>query len=240
MEAKETTSEVMSLLNKGKLFFKTVVIFIMALVLWVPTNFIMSLVKERAGRQQEAIADISNKWAGKQVITGPIVMLPYYVYSENGKGGTLVSKAVGYFLPDKSDISAKVFPEKRHRGIYQVIVYRSEISIRGKFKPLDLSQLKIAPDKIIWNEAALLFKVQDNLRGINEDLFVKWNDSSFIFNPQLPGQSTMTDAFSAAVPLTAEDAVKEHPFVIYFLLLLLQMPIAQNHSEKTSIQMNVL
>ena len=218
MEAKETTSEVMSLLNKGKLFFKTVVIFIMALVLWVPTNFIMSLVKERAGRQQEAIADISNKWAGKQVITGPIVMLPCYVYSENGKGGTVVSKAVGYFLPDKSDISAKVFPEKRHRGIYQVIVYRSEISIRGKFKPLDLSQLKIAPDKIIWNEAALLFKVQDNLRGINEDLFVKWNDSSFIFNPQLPGQSTMTDAFSAAVPLTAEDAVKEHSFELKFSL----------------------
>ena len=145
-------------------------------------------------------------------------MLPYYVYSENGKGGTVVSKAVGYFLPDKSDISAKVFPEKRHRGIYQVIVYRSEISIRGKFKPLDLSQLKIAPDKIIWNEAALLFKVQDNLRGINEDLFVKWNDSSFIFNPQLPGQSTMTDAFSAAVPLTAEDAVKEHSFELKFSL----------------------
>jgi len=216
METTESSNQVFSYLVKGKLFFKAVIIFFMAIGLWIPTNFIMALVKEREGRQQEAIIDISNKWAGKQVITGPIIMLPYNNYSKNEKGETVVNKAVSYFLPDKSDISSKIFPEKRHRGIYQVIVYRSDIAINGKFKPLDLLQLKIVPENIIWNEAALLFKVQDNLRGINEDLLVKWNDSNYVFNPQLPGQTAISDAFVAAVPLSADEAVKEHSFQLKF------------------------
>jgi len=218
METTDTPGTLISLLNKGKLFFKAVVIFIMAIMLWIPTNFIMDLVKERASRQQEAITDISNKWAGKQVITGPVIMLPYYIYTKNEGGSTTISKAVGYFLPEKSDILSKIYPEKRHRGIYQVIVYRSDIIITGKFKPMDLAQLKVAPENIIWNEAALLFKIQDNLRGINEDLFVKWNDSNIVFNPQLPGQSAMPDAFSAAILLTADQAVKEQTFQLKFSL----------------------
>ena len=51
----------------------------MAMLLWIPTNFIMEVVKEREGRQKEAIADISNKWAGKQVVTGPLLLIPYKV-----------------------------------------------------------------------------------------------------------------------------------------------------------------
>jgi inner membrane protein len=218
MESAETSLQPSSLWDKGKLFLKGVIIFVMALALWIPTYFIMGLVKERAGRQQEAIADISNKWAGKQVITGPIIMLPYNVYSKNDKGITVVNKAMSYFLPDKSEITSKIYPEKRHRGIYQVIVYRSEITINGKFKPLEWQQLKIASENIIWNEAALLFKVQDNLRGINEDLLVKWNDSNFVFNPQPAGASGMQDAFAAAVPLTVEEAAKEHSFGMKFSL----------------------
>jgi hypothetical protein len=35
----------------GKLFIKTLIIFGMALGLWLPTNLILETVKERAGRQ---------------------------------------------------------------------------------------------------------------------------------------------------------------------------------------------
>ena len=191
MENTETT--IPSTAGKGKLFIKALIIFGMTLGLWLPTNLIMETVKERAGRQQEAINDISNKWAGKQTITGPILMLPYNVFSKNDKGVTVSEKAAGYFLPDKSESSASIFPEKRHRGIYQVIVYRSEITINGKFNPLQWQQLKTAPENIIWNEAALIFKVEDNLRGINEDLFIKWNDKTIVFDPQPAGLTIDTE-----------------------------------------------
>lgn len=202
----------------GKLFIKVLVIFGMALGLWLPTNIILEVIKERTGRQQEAITDISNKWAGKQIVTGPILMLPYNVFSKDEKGNTISNKAIGYFLPESSEIISKVNPEKRHRGIYQVIVYRSEISIQGKFKPLDWQQLKTIPENVIWDEAALLFKVQDNLRGINEDLFVKWNEKDHVFNPQSAGQSGMEDAFAAAIPLSLEQAARENNFSLKFSL----------------------
>jgi inner membrane protein len=80
METIETT--ISSLWDKGKLFFKCIIIFVMALALWIPTYLIMNMVKERESRQKEAIADISNKWAGKQTVTGPILMIPY---NETGK-----------------------------------------------------------------------------------------------------------------------------------------------------------
>ncbi len=202
----------------GKLFVKTIIIFGMALGLWLPTNLIMETVKERAGRQQEAINDISNKWAGKQTVIGPILMLPYYLNSKNDKGVMVAEKAVSYFLPDKAEYTATISPEKRHRGIYQVIVYRSEVSIQGKFNPLQWQQLKILPENIIWNEAALIFKVEHNLRGINDDLFIKWNDQSLVFDPQPAGVSGLQDGFITPISFSAEEAGKEHAFNMNFSL----------------------
>jgi inner membrane protein len=48
----------------------------MAFFLWIPTNIIRDVINERAGRQKEAIEEVSSKWAGKQTITGPILMIP--------------------------------------------------------------------------------------------------------------------------------------------------------------------
>jgi inner membrane protein len=216
MEAIETNTGSTSLLDKGKLFIKAIIIFVMALGLWVPTYFIMGMVKERKDRQEEAVADISNKWAGKQTVTGPLLMIPYFENSKDDKGNAIVIKRNIYFLPSKSEVSAKIFPEKRYRGIYQVIVYRSEISINGKFNPLQLQQLRIPDQNILWNEAVILFQVQDNVRGINEDLYIKWADSNLVFNPQPAGLSGMKDAFMANIPFSADEAAKEHSYAMTF------------------------
>jgi inner membrane protein len=206
-----------SLLDKGRLFLKSIVIFVMALALWLPTYLIMNMVKERESRQKEAIADISNKWAGKQTITGPVLMVPYNEIGKDDKG-TYVAKKNAYFLPDKSDISSVVYPEKRHRGIYQVIVYRSDIIMNLKFNPLQWQQLKIPPETILWNEAVLIFAVSDNIKGINEDLYVNWNNSNIVFNPQPAGLTNLNDAFVANIPFSLDEAAKEHSCSIKFSL----------------------
>src|SRR5260221_4081213 len=103
-----------NLWDKGKLFLKAVIIFVMALALAIPTYFIMGLVKERQGRQKEAIADISNKWAGRQTVTTPILMIPYTETDKDDKGNAVLLKRNAYFLADKSEMQTKVFPEKRH------------------------------------------------------------------------------------------------------------------------------
>jgi inner membrane protein len=205
-----------SLWDKGKLFFKGVIIFVMALALWIPTAFIRELVQERKGRQNEAIADISSKWAGRQIITGPILMIPYTKTERDANGNTVIFKRNAYFMADKLDIHSTVFPEKRHRGIYQVAVYRSDVVINAKFKALPWEQLKIPAENFLWNESMLLLGIQDNAKGINEDIYVNWADSNILFSPQPPGLTGFTGALMANTVLNLDEAAKEHNCTIKF------------------------
>ena len=206
METIETVRTSAPLFDKGKLFVKSIFIFAMTLALWLPTYFILGIVKERAGRQKEAVADISSKWATKQTVTGPILMIPYNDVAIDDKGNKIWTKKDAYFMPDKLNIRSTIFTEKRHRGIYEVAVYRSEIIIAGKFNSLAWQQLAIHPDNILWNQAVIFFKVQDNSKGINEDVIINWGGNDIVFNSQPAGQSFLTDAFSATIPLTLEEA----------------------------------
>lgn len=218
METPAALSQPSSIWDKGKLFLKAIIIFLMALALWIPTYFIMGLVKEREARQREAIADISSKWGGKQTVTGPMLMVPYTDIDKDANGNITTTKKNAYFMADQLQIKCNVLPEKRYRGIYQVVVYRGDIHITGKFGLLAWQQLKIPPANIIWSEAALLFRVSDNLRGINEDISVKWGDSSITLTPQPSGFSHYSEAFVAPVLLTETAAATEHSFNMHFSL----------------------
>jgi len=239
MDSNELVSAGTSIFDKNRLFIKAIVIFVMGLFLCVPTFFIMELIKERKERQAEAVTDISSKWATRQTVSGPLLMVPYHYNTKDEKGNAAVEKRQLYFTPDRSEMKAKIYPEKRYRGIYQVIVYRSEISIDGKFNPLRWQHLKIPAENILWNEAALLFNVKDNIRGINEDLFIKWADSSIVFNPQPAGLSGMQDGFMAPVNFSPDEAVKEHIYSMKFSLngseqLLLAASARENKLEMQS------
>ncbi|MFN8291320.1 MAG: cell envelope integrity protein CreD [Chitinophagaceae bacterium] len=218
METPVTVTEPSSLWDKGKLFLKAIIIFLMALALWVPTYFIMGLVKEREERQHEAISDISSKWAGQQTVTPPLLMIPYQEANKDGKGNTVIIKRNAYFLADQVQVRCTVIPEKRYRGIYQVVVYRSDIHISGKFGPLAWQQLKVPAADLLWGEASLIFRVTDNLKGINEEVAIKWGDSSITMAPQPSGLTPYHEAFVAPVPLTEPDAAAAHTFSMDFSL----------------------
>lgn len=214
----QSTTIASSLMDKGKLFLKAIIIFIMALGLWIPTYFIRGIIDERESRQREAIADISNKWAGAQTVTGPVLLIPYLEDTRNSQGEPIEIRHTAFFMPDKMEVNSIIVPEKRHRGIYQVIVYRSNISISGKFNTIRWQELKIPQDKILWSEARLTFNVSDNLKGLDEDVHVNWNNSNIIFNPEPSDESGMKDVFVASVPLSADDIEKEQLFNLQFSL----------------------
>lgn len=236
METEQLQPTLSSLFNKGKLFIKAIIIFFMALALWIPSHFIMELVKERSYRQKEAIADISNKWAGKQTITGPMLMIPYIENTTDAKGIVSTAKKTALFMADKMEGQAKVFPEKRKRGIYEVAVYRTQIDIKGKFNSLKWQELKVPADKIIWNEAQVFFHVTDNLKGLNEDVFIKWNDTAFLLNP-LASIYPLKDGFSASVPVSAEAAGSELSFSMHFDLNGSSQLLFANAARENRIEM---
>ncbi len=206
-----------SLFDKGKLFLKSVFIFIMALGLFIPTQFTRELIRERKGRQVEAIEDIGSKWGRSQVLTGPILMIPYQENTKDDRGLPLIVQRTAYFMPDKMNLVSDIEPEVRKRGIYEVVVYRSKIQIKGEFQQLRWKELGVPAENISWSEARVLFHTSDVLRGVNEDLLLNWNGTNIPFSPEAQ-VGALKEALAAPVTVSPDTLTNPLAFSMNFNL----------------------
>lgn len=184
--------------NKNKIILKSFWIGLLILLLLIPTLFIQDLVHEREGRREEAVTEISSKWARAQTITGPVIGIPYTeTVMEGDKAKTI--KKWSYFLPNKLSVDAHLIPETRYRGIYQVVVYTTELDIRGYYDSLHLDELNIPKDHLLWSEAAVFFDVSD-VQGLKEELTLHLGTSNLDMVPAKVSTEQFKDALSAALP----------------------------------------
>lgn len=184
--------------DRNKIILKSFLIGFLILLLLIPTFFIQGLVSERKERQRDAVADISSKWGGYQTITGPVIAIPYtemVIDQGNGK----LTKKWAYILPDKLGIHARIVPERRYRGIYQVIVYTTELEIKGAFDSLRINELNIPADRVVWNEAALFFDISD-VQGLKEDMIMQFSGTALNLVPAKYANEQFKNALSASLP----------------------------------------
>ena len=182
----ETSTE--QIWTKSKVVLKGIFMGLLVILLLIPTFFVTNLIEERERRQKEAIAEVSGKWAGRQNISGPVVVLPYWTSIIDANNKMVVTRQSAYFLPEELNVQALISPQERSRGIYKIILYQSDVSLTGSFKNISLDKLKIPAEKVIWNEVYVKMNVADT-RGLNEELKLKWNDTPLELTPQ-----TFTDA----------------------------------------------
>jgi inner membrane protein len=189
-----------SVWSKSKLFIKALLIGAMALLLMIPTFFVRELIEEREARQKEAVLEVSSKWAGRQNIAGPVLVLPYLHYAADS--AKTATRHFAFFLPDELNITSTVQPQERSRGIYKVMLYNASADISGSFKNISLDKLKIAPEHVVWNEAFIKMNISDP-KGLNEELKMEWNDSNVTLTPQ-PYDGLFTgEGLSASIPISA-------------------------------------
>ncbi len=189
-----------SLWQGFSVLIKGLIIGFLAILLLIPTILIQGLVRERQSRQEEAIAEVSSKWATQQTVNGPVISIPYWQTVSDAKGVISRVRQKAYFLPDKLLIDASVAPEKRYRGIYQVTVYTSGIKINGAFGQFKFDELNIAAADILWNEAIVYFNV-DDVRGLQEQLYFKWGGKDIELVPGKFSDAQFEQALSAALPI---------------------------------------
>ena len=169
--------------TKSKILIKAVIIGGLSIVLLIPTFFVKELIEERELRQKDAIQEVSSKWAGRQNLTGPIIVLPYVENNVDTSGKKFTIRHQAYFLPDEVTVNSKIIPQERSRGIYKVMLYTSQNVITGRFDKVNLDALKIGAENILWNEASVRFNISDP-KGLNDELQLKWNDSVLVLSPQ--------------------------------------------------------
>jgi len=188
-------SEVRCFLKRCATIFKMAGVALLILLLLVPLTMIRSVLQERLGRRNEAVANITSSWGSDQTIIGPVLILPYRYTVKKWKeqpaaGGKIerveaVSTAVANacFLPATMKIDGTVDPTELHRGIYRAVVYSAKLELEGEFARPDFSNQRIEDKDILWEEALVAFVIPD-LRGVKETLLLKWGTQSL---PLLPG-----------------------------------------------------
>jgi len=189
--------------QKSKVIVKGLMIGVLALLLLIPADFVQNLIKEREARQKEAITEVSSKWAGRQNITGPVLVIPYTKAGKDNNGLSITIKSFAYFLPDRLNIESTVKPEKRYRGIYEVMLYSSSIKLNGTFTPLALQKLNLGPADMLWNEAYVCLGITD-AKGLKDELQVRWNDSTLSLTPSAVNNAVLKEGFVS--PLTINES----------------------------------
>jgi inner membrane protein len=170
MSASPSFFEKLSQWFRNSISFKIFSIAFLIIVLLIPASMVESLIRERQFRQEEAVNEISSKWGGDQLIVGPIMSIPFYEEVLDPGTNTMKKfKQYAYFLPENLHIEGELFPERRHRGIYEAVLYKSLLQIEGKFNQPDFEVWKVDQKNILWDEAELLIGISD-LRGVNEEV----------------------------------------------------------------------
>ncbi len=165
---------------KNSISLKLFVITILMLLLLIPAAMIKSVIHERESLSQQAIIEVSNKWAGNQQINGPILSIPLiYEYKDEDK--TYETTKYFHILPEKLNIEGNISPEKLKRGIYEIVVYKSQLALSGQFiinKEINRNNLK----EIKYDQAFLTIGISD-LRGIEDQIILNWGKQKLNVEP---------------------------------------------------------
>ncbi|RYY60651.1 MAG: cell envelope integrity protein CreD [Chitinophagaceae bacterium] len=190
----------------SKPIFKALAITAIVLLLLIPSFFVKEMVLERQATQQEAAREISARWAGRQNITGPVLTIPYQETTTTPRGESTITK-YAYILPDMLNIESDVKPEKKHRGIYQVMLYSAEVRMSGRFGPINVEQLGITPAAVIWKDVTVSIGVSDP-NGVGEELSIDWNRQKIPMAVAPGTKPVVKTGFLAVAPVAAGQPVE--------------------------------
>lgn len=172
---------------------KMILVGLLTLFLLIPLFFVQDLIKERSQRKLEVVDEVATLWGSDIVFYGPILRVPYtsfenYNVTDTKTGVTTIQKKAtvnyAYFFPNElSNQSVVKKNESLKRGLYQPIVFTSDMQFKGNFTKPDFAKLNIADENVLWHKASVIVKTT-NLKSIKSELKIQLNDQKLSFEPQ--------------------------------------------------------
>lgn len=155
------------------------------LMLLIPQSFISDLISERQIRQLDVEQEVTEKWSRQQTLVGPYLSLPFYTIKE-----MMVDKEVqyikehktAYFFPETLSIAGAIKGKSLHRGIFDVVVYNSNLILKGNFTKANLVALGIDSANASWDKLKMHVSLSD-MRGIGENTTIMINGKEKVAEP---------------------------------------------------------
>ena len=159
----------------------------LVIILLIPLVYIEDLINERTYRKESVIREIGEQWGNEVQLSGPMIQVPYKVYSKktvtNAETNQTVTEQTetieyAYFFPEDLNIQSEINPEPKVRGIYKTTVFSSSIKIDGFFNKPDFSGVDIKEEDIQWSKARIIFETS-NLKGVSEKAEISINNKIY-------------------------------------------------------------
>lgn len=167
------------------ILLKGVIIGVIVLALMIPSFMITELVRERSYRKTEVINEVSSKWGQLQTIAGPYISIPYFEAVTTTSGIIEWREHALNFFPKSLEIKGTIEPVLKKRSIFQVMLYESDLTLKGRFEYPNLHALQISPENISWNKANLRIGITD-LIGIGAQVSVHIGDTALPMTASIP------------------------------------------------------
>ena len=195
--------------NNGKwhqsFTIKMVLLAFMGLFLLIPLEMIKEMIQERQQTSELIKNEISSQWAGPQIVAGPVLNIPVLIYPSAKDVDPY--RSVFHVMPEALDVKSIVSTEKRHRSIYEAVVYTSDFNISGEFI---IPEIKTGENsEVLWNEAYYSVGISDN-RGIKGAVSLKTDTTTLEAVPGL----REAEMFSSGItfPVRSGDKIENVKF----------------------------
>lgn len=168
---------------RDSVLFKMIVTGLLILALGIPLMMVRGQIWERKQRRDSVVSEVSSTWGNAQTLGGPVLTVPYQVHTRDDKGKVVhTSTYLAYFLPETLKVDGRLFPELRRRGIFEVAVYRADLSVSGVFHRPSFAEWEIPAKDVLWDKAWLSIGVPD-MRGIQRNVRLVWSGRTLQLTP---------------------------------------------------------
>ncbi|WP_379550709.1 cell envelope integrity protein CreD [Qipengyuania sp. DGS5-3] len=170
--------------------FKLFMAAAIGLALIIPLSIVYLLVSDRQHQSRVAQDNITQGWGGAQVVTGPVLVVPYDQERQisEQQGDRTVTRTVTerrelYLSAEQQTINAGLEPETRSYSIYQTVTYLASLDGTSRFAlPADFERLGVDREDLLFDEAELRFGASD-ARGLQSGAEVTANGTPVELKP---------------------------------------------------------
>ena len=168
---------------------KLIVVCFLALIMTIPAAFVWSLIDDRSHRADEVIAEVGHTVGGPQTFLGPVLVVPYVIPATTVKP---TERGLYVVFPANGEAVVNTQTEVRHRSLFKVPLYRSEVAFKASF---DLTGVSAdAPDGAVldWSRAEFLVGATD-ARGAQSDITLAAGGKTATMTPAMLLQATQVE-----------------------------------------------
>jgi inner membrane protein len=141
-----------------------------------------STIAERRQTRRQALDEVTGSFGGPQTLIGPVLSVPTVARVRDGDGRVQEIRIVRHVMPETLHVDARADIEVRRRGIFDVPLFVTGVTMEGQFRLTDALVATAAGRAVLWDEAELCVGLGDP-RAIREATPVRVGDAAVAFEP---------------------------------------------------------